>query len=1016
MQISADSRSTSLLVASKEHLYLCIDSNPSSFRLDSPPDARKVYVCPACYVLRSAVGYTVVVPHSDGDSLNVRSIVLTLSPTLDFVSFHATQFLLFGLTSAGNVYSLDLFDTSKSVDISLPAKCSQLSTTDTSIGFVLKNGDSYLLDLTSKTATPQRLPLSNVKKLFLGESYSLFLTHDRKSLLLDMNNFDSLQTLDLQIQHAAFHDDLLLCSTTSTLYVLAPGTSLDPLFSHSMKAISSISASSLGFFVTCADTIYRVYTGEDSWFGLAFTLTEKELHESPVLTPSERSVSVPFKEYVLGDSATKDSTPKRIASQIDSDETIRTTYLNRFISFGDNSFVVISSNTFRHVDPERPFTITVPFEDVKQLFVSSGLPIVQTLSDTYHVFVPLNDDCSKYHFPRIKELDGCSIKTCTMLPTESFVYALSNNGSLYKVYLERIMSSSQSDDESDDESPKFVSKVPDIENIRQISVSKNTIACVTFDGNLIFLEEGAVFKLESLSNVKQVALAEYHGLIVLNDGTLLGWANDSDCGFLPESVDKVALESPIKIDLPPMDFVAVTQDFSMCLTFDQKVYIFGKNANFKAGIEADDDHVFVPTLLPFSKVKHVDCSKKLAFIFIDDVILNCGGHYSRPTNPEFTEFLTVDEGFFPKLNQIIKTDMYSSSNLVEDHLENVTEESHSTELPSTPKPIAGQIDSDETIRTTYLNRFISFGDNSFVVISSNTFRHVDPERPFTITVPFEDVKQLFVSSGLPIVQTLSDTYHVFVPLNDDCSKYHFPRIKELDGCSIKTCTMLPTESFVYALSNNGSLYKVYLERIMSSSRSDDESDDESPKFVSKVPDIENIRQISVSKHTIACVTFDGSLIFLEEDNVFKLESLSNVKQVALAEYHGLIVLNDGTLFGWADDSDCGFLPESVDKVALESPIKIDLPPMDFVAVTQDFSMCLTLDQKVYIFGKNANFKAGIEADDDHVFAPTLLPFSKVKHVDCSKKLAFIFIDDVILNCGGHYSRPTNPEFTEFLTQ
>ncbi|KAL0229226.1 hypothetical protein GEMRC1_013846 [Eukaryota sp. GEM-RC1] len=249
MEICADTRiSTTLLVLSKDNLFLCVDSSPSSFQIDCPFDAQQIYVCSACFILRSSVGYSVIAPHRDDESLTVRSVDLPLSPSLDFISFHATQLLLFGLTSTGNIYSIDLFDSSKCVDISLPAKCSQISTTDTSVAFVLQNGDSYLLDLTSKPATPQRLPLSNVQQLILGESFSLCLTGDGVSLLLDMNNFDNIQSLDLQVKHASFHNDHLLCSTTSSLYVFAPGTSLDPIWSYPMNDVSDVSASSLGFF------------------------------------------------------------------------------------------------------------------------------------------------------------------------------------------------------------------------------------------------------------------------------------------------------------------------------------------------------------------------------------------------------------------------------------------------------------------------------------------------------------------------------------------------------------------------------------------------------------------------------------------------------------------------------------------------------------------------------------------------------------------------------------------------
>ncbi|KAL0249558.1 hypothetical protein GEMRC1_004788 [Eukaryota sp. GEM-RC1] len=649
-------------------------------------------------------------------------------------------------------------------------------------------------------------------------------------------------------------------------------------------------------------------------------------------------------------SAPSHSTPGPIAGQIDCDDVIRTSFLNRFISASDISFVAHSANTFRHVHPEGSFTITVPFEDVKQLFVSSGLPIVQTLSDTYHVFVPLNDDCSKYHFPRIKELDGFSIKTF-VLPSgkfDSFVYALSNNGSLYKV------SDYEPSDESSIESSDVVSKVPDIENIRQISVSKHTIACVTFDGNLIFLEEGEVFKLESLSNVKQVALAEYHGLIVLNDGTLFGWADDSDCGFLPESVDKVARESPIKIDLPPMDFVAVSKNFSMCLTFDQKLYIFGENDYFKAGIEADDDHVFVPTLLPFSNVKHVACCDKFAFIFIDDVILKCGGHYSKPKNTGFKEFLVLDGGFSPKLSQIIKTDWDRPSNL---------------QLLTSATTGLDVIAADD-----FLEMLLFVTSESIAIAKGESYENElgnpDCNRDEfcqalnvddTVAV-FKGYECSFFKNSQGKVFVCGSTEQLGLQLTDEAKEsliipVYYP---ELDGAKF----VCGDSSHIYILFENGRVGII-------------------PKgkkfFYIKARDFV---QMTFNGDSVWVVKSDGS-VFRFSPKMRRIVGLSKVVMLSVSDYHGLALLHSGNVVAWGNTSFLDYSSDDVSDVDLNfdgfstpscftsedergfstasSSFKLipDLANIKALAAGNKYSLFVTTEGKLLVIGDNSEGQLGM---------------------------------------------------------
>ncbi|KAL0228731.1 hypothetical protein GEMRC1_013351 [Eukaryota sp. GEM-RC1] len=656
-------------------------------------------------------------------------------------------------------------------------------------------------------------------------------------------------------------------------------------------------------------------------------------------------------------SAPELSTLGPIADQIVSDDSIRTSYVNRFVAFSHNSFVALSSNTFRYANKETCFTDNVPFEDIKQLYVSPGLPIVQTLSDTYHVFVPLNDDYSEYHFTSITELDGCNIKMFAMRPTYSlsFAYALSNDGSLYKVNLNRILPSG-SDTDSDDESSNIVSKIPDIDNIRQISVSFHDVACVTFDDSLFFLRNDNVVKHESLSNVKQVAIANSHGLVVLNDGTVFGWADNRDCGFLPESVDKVPRESPIKIDLPPIDFISVMDDFSMCLTLDQKVFIFGKNSSLKSGIEANYDHVFTPTILPFSNVKHVYCCNYYSFIFTDDVILRCGEDY---VFSYFRQFIKLNGGVSPKLYQIFKTDWDCSSNI---------------ELLTSATTALDVIAADDILEK------LLFVTPEFIAIAKGKSYCNELGNPDCNPVQFSQVlivgDIVAVFKGHECSFFKSDQGQVFVcgnkqqlglGLNDKTQEsivvpIHYP---ELDGAKY----ICGGSSRSYILFENGRIGII----------------PKGKKFY--FIKAKKIVQMTYNNNSVWVVKSDGS-VFRFSPKMRRIVGLSKVVMLSVSDYHGLALLHTGNVVAWGNTSFLDYSSDDVSDVDLNfdsfrtpccstsedergfsttsSFFKLipDLTNIKALAAGNKYSLFVTVEGKLLVVGDNSEGQLGMGEQEE----------------------------------------------------
>ncbi|KAL0205407.1 hypothetical protein P9112_000714 [Eukaryota sp. TZLM1-RC] len=640
--------------------YSCyvFDKSVNSFiRLQHDVPTQKVFQAHTAFVVLSETNdYYLVEPKSLDSSFTITRPLPSLS-SLTVSSFVVVDPCVYALGESA-VIKIDL-TSSDTTEILLPFSPMQMELAGDNISLISTEGELYSLNASNGEVTHESI--NGIVNFAPGDDFSLFTTSDRKLHVIDMIDRQSIPITDIDdVTHVSISGNNAICATDAHVHVLtlSKSNSITPkiLFSCPITdftdPISNVFATPAGFYVASNGVFFAElpekpydFVGDSVKFKqiLAFDDSNDPLLceagdaeqtttlEAPKPTENEESLNTTVGNSSSPEGYGSDSTKESelednqdvnvaVESSIDytrlgnpelcnldqTHDEKRLYYKNKLFP-EELSFYALDESCFLQRGHHR-LKVPVPFE-VEKFFMCSKGPIVRTADFKYYRWnFDGADEIGEAKFDHYEGLDNLDIVMFSPFP-------LSSDGTVYVP---------KRDEDGDVEENAFVpSEV--LVNIRHISTCDELAAFVTFDGYVWIwkLEENELFKHQSLRHVTQISVSHFLGLVVLNDGTLLGWSSHGDCGFLPNGVEKIPMETPVIIDLPPMEYVEVAYDHAICLTKEGTVYTFGSNKSGKCGVDSDDN-VIPPTLLPFEAVDHVAIGEDNSYIIKDDVIYACG--------------------------------------------------------------------------------------------------------------------------------------------------------------------------------------------------------------------------------------------------------------------------------------------------------------------------------------------------------------------------------------------------------
>ncbi|KAL0214913.1 hypothetical protein P9112_007097 [Eukaryota sp. TZLM1-RC] len=523
----------------------------------------------------------------------------------------------------------------------------------------------------------------------------------------------------------------------------------------------------------------------------------------------------------------------------------------------------------------------------------------------------------------------------------------------------------------------------------------SNIVQIAFNGNCgwFLKEDGSVYtvcpnitRVVGLSNVVMLSISDSHGLALLNDGNVVAWGYTDFMG-LDSEVEEIDLNleglsssscftsegencfgnvCSFKIipHLPKVKAIAAGDGFSMFVTEEGKVLVIGDNSKGQIGLgEVKEAQILteIPNIENVTGVKALDVSSVIVSngeLYITGEIEK---HFSNRHHSVFIKAIIPASSANSSANSY-----YSELGFVE-----------STNIDY----------SNDALRVKYLNNIrMSTDGYNHLVINQKEIVISDDLIIQRIYLDIENISHLYATERFPLVCTIDLVYYACVfDFDEDPVEIEYRQIESLNSIEIQFFTT--NDNCTFGLGANGIVYVA-----------------NSDFNFRPLTMVTNVRQMYASNSSISFVTFDGSLWtwYMENSRLFRHPHLSNVRQVAIGEcdcFH-LVVLNDGSLLGWGSNENFGLEHSSSDEIPMETPVIIDVPPIEYVAVSGDHAICLTKEGTVYTFGSNNYGKCGVNSDDD-VITPTLLPFEGVDHVAIGEDSSYFIKDDLIHACGKH---------------
>ncbi|KAL0210074.1 hypothetical protein P9112_010158 [Eukaryota sp. TZLM1-RC] len=585
--------------------------------------------------------------------------------------------------------------------------------------------------------------------------------------------------------------------------------------------------------------------------------------------------------------------------------------------------------------------------NVEKFFLTEKGPIIKTDSKHYYWNFKYADDIKSVELEHYQGLDNLDIITFTHFP-------LSSDGTVYVP---------KRDEDGYFEENAFVpSEV--LVNIRQISACDELAAFVTYDGYVWIWnrEVGEIFKHKQLQHVSQISVSSSQGLVVLNDGTLLGWSSHQECGFMPSGVEEIPIEIPVVIDVPPMEYVEVSQDHAICLTKEGTVYTFGSNKHGKCGVNSDDDFV-TPTLLPFRNIDHVAIGEDNSYFIKDDEIYACGERdgllrKSKDSCASFKPAFSVSTGPELKVSQLLKQpwDKEVNARLVREANIGIN-----------------RIAFDNWGNLLYVNaegKLLAKGDNNNNVLGICK----TSESSFTQVVNGNNVTDVFMVSGASFFKTQSG--QILACGNGE--KLAIPSTKDENGNFVSEIKVaVPFEDVAGAKffsGDSGNVSVLFQDGKCGIIKSG------LGLMYPKVLASSSITMITSNGNSDWFVKEDGS-VYRASPDLRRIVGLSKVVSLSVSDFSGLALLNDGCVVTWgrctfnfesgAEEIDLNFdglstpsLYTSEDANGFGSNysdffVICDLPKIKAIAAGNFYSLFVTEEGKVLVIGNNDQGQIGL---------------------------------------------------------
>ncbi|KAL0216225.1 hypothetical protein P9112_008409 [Eukaryota sp. TZLM1-RC] len=599
----------------------------------------------------SGTEYTALLPPSHNDLSSSSPLHLPSLSSLQISSFVSTKHSIFALTDS-TVYQIDL-NSLETLEISLPCKTCQLDVLEEFLFLLSADQVFYCINLTNHEVILQEI--NDVESFAIGNDFLLLYRNNTLSVVpfqkikcdFSESYIFSIASLNL-CNTLSICNNIAACASNEQLFVFILDEKLKKLKSGTRNrtqdlwtvytlAISKIS----NVFVTESEIFYlkqgKIYSSKfysDNNFVLSFSLFI-DLNKLESYCFTDGKLKEDFNSAIIqsiSGSIFFSEELSRIYSEIGFVEYSivfnsysfhnRLSYLNRFRTSPSEPPSIVSDYEYFVMSSSNEETQKFYLDDnhdVSQIFATESFPIIKTFNDEYFVW--------RFNIPKTAEISqlvpiiGISGLIVSHFSLGKVSFALSSNGEIYFTLPGANIFHTVEEEFGVLEFVPF----PTLVNIRQISACDELAAFVTFDGYVWLwnMEEDEPIKHKNLRHVSQISISSSQGLVVLNDGTLLGWSSDEECGFMPSGVGKIPMETPVIIDVPPIEYVAVSGDHAICLTKEGTVYTFGSNNYGKCGVNSDDD-VITPTLLPFEGVDHVAIGEDNSYFIKDDVIYACG--------------------------------------------------------------------------------------------------------------------------------------------------------------------------------------------------------------------------------------------------------------------------------------------------------------------------------------------------------------------------------------------------------
>ncbi|KAL0216152.1 hypothetical protein P9112_008336 [Eukaryota sp. TZLM1-RC] len=942
-----------------------------------------------------------------GGSFVCDPVPLPSLSSLKISTFASTKQHLYAISSDNILHKIDLLALTSS-EFSLPFKPRQMEVANDKISLVSTEGELYSLNASNGEVTHESM--NDIDNFALGADCSLFSSFDRKLHAIDMTDNQSTPITDINdVTHVSISGNNGICATDSHVYVLTLSKTevITPkiLFSCPVTdftdPISNVYVTPSGFYVVCPNTVFFAELpneSSDETYNFqkllvfddnneahlvtkqdiaqeSFVVDEEQTktNESQNPTQNQESLNTTSVDNItlqsaydsdsssINSNSAKESEDEDISDlngtvestvdysslgnpelcNVDQKHDERRLYFENKFSIGEYPIFAVNNVCFVF-DEHRRRKISVNCGDIDKIFTSHVGPFFKSSDGKY--FAVDCEDIDDMEVQELKGLDNLDIIAFTPFP-------LISDGTVHVPKLDE-----------DSEEIVFVS-FPTLVNIRQISACDELTAFVTFDGYVWLwnMKEDEIFKHKNLRHVSQISVSSSQGLVVLNDGTLLGWSSDEECGFMPSGVGKIPMETPVIIDVPPIEYVAVSRDHAICLTKEGTVYTFGSNNYGKCGVNSDDD-VITPTLLPFEGVDHVAIGKDNSYFIKDNVIYACGEEdgllrKSFSDCSSFKQSICFSNGLKMTSPQLLKQPWDNEANA-----KLIKEASHGL----------NRIAFGNWGNLLYVNKegkLLAKGDNSNDVLGICK----ESEDSFTQVINGNDVTDVFMAGRATFFKTQSG--RVFAC--GDGEKLAIPSTRNEDGEYItKIQVAIPYEEVNNAKFFCGDRRNIAV--LFQDGKSGILVEEKGllyPKVVCNSPNA----MITSNNDSEWFVKEDGT-VYRASPKLRRIVGLSNVVMLSVSDYHGLALLNDGNVVAWGRccyDSDSAveevdlnfefvstpscFTSEDENGFGSNYLFKIipNLPKVKAIAAGNYYSLFVTEEGKVLVIGDNDKGQLGL---------------------------------------------------------